>query len=87
MVQHARRDGLLRFARNDDEEAGQRPARGSPGETLCRVPPAPLARWLKIGRPSHISNDNAEFYERKIVTSKGKSYLMRFMDASYKLFK
>jgi hypothetical protein len=66
---------------------GQRPAGGSPGETLCQVPLASLARWLKIGRPSHFYNDNAEFYERKIVTSKGKSYLMRFMDASYKLFK
>jgi hypothetical protein len=42
---------------------------------------------LKVGCPSHFYNDNAEFYERKIVTSKGKSYLIRFMGASYKLFK
>jgi hypothetical protein len=49
-----------------------------------------LTRSLRFPAPRAIrlfSNDNAEFYERKIVTSKSKSYLMRVMDASYKLFK
>jgi hypothetical protein len=73
--------------RNDSGEFGRFPAGGSVGEALRRVPPASLARWLKIRRTSHFSNDNAEFYERKIVTYKSKSYLMRFMDAFYKLFK
>jgi hypothetical protein len=65
--------------------AGQRPAGGSPGEIL-RLRQRPRA-MVEDPATLAFSNDNAEFYERKIVTSKSKSYLMRFMDASYKLFK
>jgi hypothetical protein len=70
------------------ENSGNSPL--APAESLRHAPRAPphaVAEVPSAARHSPFSNDNAEFYERKIVTSKSKSCLMVFMDASYKLFK
>ena len=88
MVQHTRRGfaSLAMTPENSGNSAG-----GIPGwKALVTHRERPFTRPLRFPTPHAIhlfANDNAEFYERKIVTSKSKSCLMRFMGASYKLFK
>jgi hypothetical protein len=68
---------------------GHFPAASSPGKPFVMPASAPRAAAEDPAPPRLrlFSNDNAKFYERKIVTSKSKSYLMGFMGASYKYSK
>jgi hypothetical protein len=88
MVQHARR-GFASLAMTP-ENSGNFRWRHPRLKALVTHRERPLTRSLRFPTPHAIhlfANDNAEFYERKIVTSKSKSCLMRFMGASDKLFK
>ena len=93
MLQRMRSDGLLRFARNDDEKFIWLNANSPQGRSLAA--PFSMLRDRHLhdavnspgGTIRVYSHNNAKFYLRNVVTSKSKSYLMLVMGDSHKSFK